>query len=491
MDHPEPNLGHLHLALSYVSNAWIPTNPRAVAAVRDGLRQGTYSGDPSLLLRDLKRDFGLFTFLLSRLATNNQSKHDPVSVIIEGLHDGRIAQLIAEGKFPLERRTLQTAADPLSSILIGQLNFAMISATSSECLAEANGFDGSYVFSCALLRQLGLSLVAWNYPHLFERAVFSRDSPDSLEVRLSQSLGFSPSLLAATLASQWGFSTELQQVVAPPDDSANISATAVTLRRICEVGEMLARACDPSQYPTAANDWEDARIEIARRLGPSGMANIYKRVSEQCLWYREELPHTFPILEREQPGWEEISDLTAIQGRKGRLTNRYLENCELALQRGLIEFYSGLSENAVSAAAIRTIATTLTKQAGFLRGCLYLADPTAKTLVPRYGLGELTIKGLQPIFYAGPKAENNIITAAFRARGPIVQEGVLSDNSPIALFTAPLGDEQRIGVLYCESASLLALPFRRPDQDRNRIIEKLQHHFSALREALCQALQLY
>ncbi|HPN73314.1 MAG TPA: HD domain-containing phosphohydrolase, partial [Candidatus Omnitrophota bacterium] len=73
--------------------------------------------------------------------------------------------------------------------------------------------NGEFGFLSALLRQLGITLVAWNYPAAFDRALKSVTSTQPLTTVLSSMLGFSPELLAASLVRQWGGSSELIYVV--------------------------------------------------------------------------------------------------------------------------------------------------------------------------------------------------------------------------------------------------------------------------------------
>src|SRR5262249_37415849 len=144
---------------------------------------------------------------------------------------------------------------------------SLLSASAAEILASKNAIDPEDGFSCGLLRQLGLTLIAWNYPRVYNRAMECITPNEGLDFQLQKVLGFSPSLLGLTFAQRWNLSDEILVALGDRKKRFSVSASERSdsgaqhvgemLSKICEVSEALARANDPEHYPTALRDWEE------------------------------------------------------------------------------------------------------------------------------------------------------------------------------------------------------------------------------------------
>jgi hypothetical protein len=204
---------HLERALRHVSDYWFPVNPVLLKKIKDGFLDGRYELDIDFLVEDLKADFSLFTYCLRELcrtAEAQENSPNPVSMMrnaglprlreILCVDQGKISRHATEGHHNSQLQCFETA---------------MISASAAELLAEANGIESELGFATALLRQLGRTLIAWNYPTVYRRALHGAREGEDLDLTLSQALGFSPVLLAATLLRQWkGLSPALRLAVA-------------------------------------------------------------------------------------------------------------------------------------------------------------------------------------------------------------------------------------------------------------------------------------
>ena len=489
------NLAHLRLACGYVTNTWFPANASVVTRVREGLSGESTPLSLKELIETLRGDFGLSTLLVARLRENARSRSltpaTPQAILSESFQNGELRRLFHEGELKFSRHSFDSSNSSLALHQLKQIRSAMVSSAGVELLAQASGLDPFQASTCALLRQLGLALIAWNYPHVFERASDEAKNRASIESRIDALLGFSPTLLGATVIGQWHLDPDVEAVIGGALRSrplADYRPEVLTMIKLCEVGEALARASDPLDQHEAQQDWEFARSEIERVLGDEGMYLVHERITELCRHYRTTLPNTFPMLEQSQPHWNVFS----ARPRSGIVRidpqrNEYLGLCDLTVQRALIELYSSLNATTVSAEAITTLAQKVVPQAGFARGCIYLADPVAHHLVPRYSFGDLVLRSLKPLPYGG---EETIFSTAFKSLGPIVQEGRLADGSPIVLITGPLGIVQRIGVLYLESMALPEVRFRRPELGETRLISLLVSHYKAIRETITDILNI-
>ena len=166
-----------------------------------------------------------------------------------------------------------------------RVQHAMISASTAETLAECEELPADLGFTSGVVRQLGLTLIAFNYPHVYARAVAKLADGVDLEQTLSKVLGFSPTMLGISLGRKWGLAPELQLAMGDTQrwtESDVVDDVAARLVKVCQVGEALARANDPEHYPSALSDWTTAENEITAYLGPGGMQKVRARIEHNC-----------------------------------------------------------------------------------------------------------------------------------------------------------------------------------------------------------------
>jgi hypothetical protein len=439
-------------ACRYVTDLWLPVNGKLLQVVQQRLNDNQYEDSLDKLVLDVKNDLGLFTFCIRKVAEllgeqGIECNDASPLLLFEKAGLEQLKEILAIDSNSLGRHRL-SEAEPLQ---IARFEEMMVAATASESLCEETQIDPDAGFTAAVFRQLGYALIAWNYPGLYEKAVNSLNSGESLEVAISRILGFSPMLLAARLGRSWGIPRTILQALEMPDpneeleaeDAALADAISRTLATICRVGETLARANNPDIYPSARADWREAKDEITKRLGPQGIRAIQERFNEHCYWYVDVAPEIFRTGMALAPA-ERIFSTVYSQCTSN---NQYLTNCSALMQEHLDCLYRALANSEGSTALMQMIAREVVPAAGFSGGRIFTADPALQLLVPQMALGSTTSKENHSVpFNQG----GDIVAIAFKNSTPLVQENFGSSQNLSTSIAGVIGASQRVGVLYLE-----------------------------------------
>lgn len=477
---------HLARALEKVSDSWFPVDPILFNKIKGGLESGVYDLDVSFLISELKTDFGLFTYCVRELLRMVREKKmflPAAASPMELLQNAGVEKLKNILNVPIEEISTFNFKE-LSDVQGARLQESMISATTAELLSEKQNVDPGVGYSAGLMRQLGITLIAWNYASVYKRVVSSLDGNISLDDALTRALGFSPKLLGVTIAKQWGLSPELRAAMGDNQAKSALKGEQAqatdnigsTLKKLCEIGEALARANDPEHYPTAKDDWHAARKEIERYLGPSGIRTIQDRVRENCEHYHSQAPDLFKAT-------VELAPESKIHHfNEGSLyrDNRYAQTLPEAAKEKFKRLYALVTPAAVSKAGVSYWAQEVATTTGFVRGCVFIINPDTMMLIPRLKVGDVKLEDFEPASYASAASGSDRILAAYRCNSPIVENTVSAAGTSICIITGLLGTTQKAGVLCLESSQgLLYDPLANP-----------LNYFKALSQALCDCLNL-
>lgn len=473
----------LDRACEHVNRLWFPVNPELLRKVQSSLREGRYDFDVQFLLQDLKSDFALLTFCMRELSSILHK--EGVSVVhCQTLRDvfdaagiSRIKRVLEVQAHQISRHTPRTMTEDQAAILSG----ALVSAGTAELLSEKADQNPETAFSAALLRQLGLTLIAWNYPSVFQRAIQSSRDGGSLDLALSDVLGFSPLLLAASVVRTWNIPAVLKyavggaETVGAADGSLQSLAAegGAALETLCRVGEALARANDPERYPSAAREWSEVRVEIEQRLGQEGLRMIQERITDYAKEYAAVQPTLFAKTTHLNPEYQ----IKSYVEKHLFKNNPYVNQCAPELKKKLRDLYADMIPGQVERDLVGTLIKHIVPFAGFQAGCVYTFDPGASALIPRLKFGDIEARPLRGAGQDTRTGGYHPVLTAFDCSAPITGA---HDEREIWYIAGALGQRQRIGVLYLE------LPKASVNQkDVNQML-----HFKAIRQALQDCLNL-
>ena len=468
----------LRLACSHVLNGWMPLDPERLSAMRAGVESGEYVSDRTRLLEEARGDPSLFLFCVRRLAeilarsseAPQQGWH-PTRIFLDA-PDSAVKQLFEQPTGNPSRHRLQNT----TKLQAERLVHGVLSSAVASAFAERHQVEPDLAYSAALLRNLGTTLIAYNYPRIYERVVGKVERPEDLDGALSNILGFSPSLLAVTLVNSWNLRPEIRAVVGDthvePLLDPDSQAVAQNLERVCKIGEALARASSPAHFPQAAAGWENAAAEIRRALGQNLFQELQRKLADSLQSYLKAAPEVFQLPELLTPAAE-----TSRSGLAALEANKYVQYCPPAMRDKFVQLYSQLQVGTIEKSNIDFLVQELIIPAGFPRGCVYLVEPDTLTLMPRLAIGNTRLSGYRPVIYNTFNGESNPVVAAFRSPVPLLNESDSVSGSSIA---ASLGHAQRAGVLFLEISPQLL-----NDSNANPMV-----YFKALREAFNACLGL-
>jgi len=476
----------LQRAAAYVSDMWFPANPLLLSKLQTAVQTDYFFSDIDSLITEIEGDYSLFFYCLKELTKLLQdegivlpSTATPREMLkLAGVE--RLRQILSVSERNLSRHSFMAMSAEQKS----RIEEAIISASATQVLAKTSELSPELGFSAALLRQLGYTLIAWNYPEAYQRAKNLVRQGLSLDVAVSKLLGFSPTMLAMTLSQKWGLYPGLQEAFDEQQEAAaqedaqsamEAQAGAHVLVQLCKIGEALARANDPENYPTARRDWETAKTEIFTRLGPQGLTAIQEAVTENCQSYVTAAPALFRggfILDPE-------IRIAAFERSQPIKRNPYVERCRAFLKRRFYELYELIANQTSSEDLVRVLTQEIIPAAGFSGGIIYTIDPTTQMLMPQLKLGQLRLRKPAPLEIPPGKAPHDPVPAAWVGDEIICKTNIVQGDTVLAYFAGSYGYSQRYGVLYLEMPQLIV----------NGSEEHQLVHFKALCLALTDCLE--
>lgn len=439
-----------------IYRGWIPISGEALEHIRSGLEQGVYDLDIDFFTNDLKSDFGLFAYCLREsprfLDQNERKVFNHPRELFQAVGVENLKKLLNVAEKEISCFSLRDCQTPQAA----RFQELAISASTSELLAETKNIDPIMGYTSTCLRQLGVTLIAWNYPEVYAEAVERAKAGEDVNAVLTISLGFAPSLLGIALVRQWNLGPGIRSTLGDRraldslqrGEDHEALQTANTLAKICEVGETLARASNPKQYPSAQEDWSRVKSRIQLALGEDGMKLIRNRVKENCLYYMNIAPEIFrPALEEDPEERQHVERIGKLSDR-----NRYVRYCAPDTHQLFRSIYEKLDKNPDDR---RDIVSQLIKevvpQVGFARGCIYLLETESMSLTPRLKIGKEPLSLYRNYHALSVSLQRtNPVTAAYHCNAPIVESHFALTHLSEASIASVLGQRERVGVLYLE-----------------------------------------
>lgn len=454
-------LRRLKEAVRYVSRTWLPVNVKNLQLVQSKVEQGHYANQRNEFINDLKADFSLLAFCLRKLETvitPEQVQQNPIDTL-RNLEIEQLKSLLSspDGEISIHR------LEDMKEIQAHRIKHSLISCGAAEVLARKTSIDPDFAYTCAMMRQLGFLLVAWNYPTSFQKAVAAvTASGNDIETELAKIVGFNTAHLGFEVTLNWNKSADFkralgwkvseaaqQQVpnVATAIEAASKRHEAQTIGRYCELGEKLAKVSNKEHYPNAVTEWKEAEKELNGLIGASGIKIIAENVSGLCRNYSSFAVEIFS---------KEIApDITVKKANTEFITkliesNVFLPRCPEALQKEFKEVYNKIVPGEVSSQAVSQLVTYLIPAAGFVRGCIFLMDPATAQLVPRVRIGDSASRAYKPVSCSASGEKSNPISEAFHCSAPLKQEKAFLLSDVVSHVSGKFGNNSKSGVLFLE-----------------------------------------
>lgn len=462
----DANSRRIDRALHHVSKPWFPMNPDVLKRVREGLEQGIYEADFDVLLEELKGDFALFTFVVKELSQRAVVSEQSSSIIgnpIKLLRWGgtsAIKEILAEQQKLPSIHSLHWS-EPFQ---VQRLRETAIIASTASVLSEKNNLDPELGFSRGVIRQMGLNLIAWNYPSVYTKVLSNLTADNNLDDELAKELGFTPALLGTRLLRP---DRATNPALQDTDDTSWASYDA-----LCEIGEVVARAENPEQYPAAERDWQKAQSILKDTLGANAIEAIRERTVQTSKNYQKSIPEVFGNISSFDPEQQIQKHKRATRA----IDERLLKYCSDTVQKSLRDLYAEMSEDSVNKGLVGKLLKQVVPDAGFTGGCVFVVDPTSLSLKPRTLIGKVQMRQIVNVaLEPGDPA-----VSALSNSQQVIKSGATPDNAPLTGIYSALGGRRKIGVFYLELPQKVATP----------ISEGTLGVYNVIKKALSDALLL-
>ncbi|MCO6432510.1 MAG: hypothetical protein J5J00_16775 [Deltaproteobacteria bacterium] len=475
---PSGSKRRLKQALEYVTRQWFPLNRNVFTTIQSNLSRNFYNGSHDALLSDMRSDFALYSYCLKKIKDMGLQEENPVDAIRNLSFEELTKILMAPGS--------EISKHDVASAEKGQalrLKCTVLSFSTAHMLAQSRQADSDLAYTCALVRQLGLNLIAWNYPSVYARAMsMVRAGTSTFDEALTDSLGFSP----VELADEVIFGSAVHPLIrkasglaaVPEEEQQNCSgAVSPDIVDICEISDAFAQLHDPEHHPHISRHFETIITQIDLDLGPGGAQKIMGTVNERYGPYITYIPEVFRA---DNPLENTLAKVSAEYTNKLFEQNTYAQRCPEKIKKQFIEVYKHVTKGQISSMGIGLLVNSIIPLSGFTKGCVYLLDNKQMTLMPKLRIGSSPLSRYKPVSATTSGSDSGILMEALYASMPIKQQNVVLFGDLVSPMIGPLGSKEPIGVLYLEMSPQLQA------KDSQEILNL----FRAIRHALNDCLNV-
>ncbi len=441
----------LREAVKYVSRAWLPVNQVTLKHAISMLKgEGV---DRQNVLNEIKTDLALYSFLLKRLgglSAEGEWEALPPHEIFLRLSAEQCLDLFSVQQSEFSVHDLAN----VKNVQLSQVRRTLISCSTAEILASKTEIDPDLAFGCAIARQLGPLLVAWNYQSSVIRAQQASESgATTFDAELQKLLGFTPEALGFELITSWCKSPAFLQGIGlkAMAEGLPMHGEALTQGRevlkFCKIGESLAKVSEPDLYPNAMRDWLVVGKDLDRVLGARGPELIKSRIDQLFPHYVDLAPQLF----NKDISPEKLAKQSNLEFcRKLLNENQYINKCKPELKKLFASVYEKVLQHEASMAAVSDLVANVIPKTGFINGCIYLLDSKKMILVPRLKIGENNLTAYKPVSCSCGGEKAHPVSEAFHCSFPFRQERVILNGEIVSHITGKFGSNDKIGVLHLE-----------------------------------------
>lgn len=485
----------LEKATELVTKLWFPFNRSILSSVKSRLESEDFYAIRDEIVGELEKDLSLFLLCLKELVSmlgargmalpgDEMGAHEFFSHVTREEFEIAISQV---SKFRCHQRL-----DAASKFQKHKLVEMYISGVAVKTISEKLIGNGSAAvsrelnYSSVLLRQLGATLIAWNYPQIYEKVATARHSPDSFDEALRSALGFSPMMLGFSVAQSWNLPPIYLRIIGGDEGfkesgvrenfSEREKKLADSVVHICEIGEALSRAMNPELFSTSVLDLDKASKYIQKVIGEQGVKEILNETKKQLRFNQFSsldslIDESTNLLVKKVSSTKFSSSLVA--------RNTYLDAVPDDLREAVLDLYGEMTSEGSVQMYTAAFAKKIIPASAFSNVIIYLNDPFKQVLFPSLIIGNP--KALTPslVTMSGAPSSYNMISAGFGLKTPLREDRVIGENEEIVMLATALGADPAIGVFYAEANPL-----------SSNFPINIMRYFKAIKFLLCDCLRL-
>lgn len=430
--------------LATLAQGWMPVNPQLLNEIQAKLKDGAYRRDRELLVGDIKQDPGLFVQSVRKMAQLPEvpaGDLNPLQVL-RSLEDEKLTLLLGTPESQLSPHRFHD----LSKSQALRAQQTLLNTQAAQAIAGKVQVSADDAFTAATFRELGLSLIAWNYPSIYARALGTfRTKGSSIDTQLKTMLGLSPAEIGLKFANDGGLSSgikaALKNAASGAMPSGEPASGAMALPWVCDAAELFAQSRDPDHYPQAREQWEQARSKMPVAFDDSLVQQVEANVAEALSHSYSKTPSvfvsTFAKQHCDQPETEASERVVHSNG--------YVLRCPEHIRASFEEVYRNLELGKISLDAVRLLVDTVVPKTGFVRGCLFLLDQNNGKLKPALRIGDRVLDA-----YAAMSDTNGVIESSLYSSVPFKKFGYGLDGEETAYICGSINNKAYPGVLFME-----------------------------------------
>ena len=439
--HPHVGLSKAKSPVDHLSSGWIPINQKAVKLLQQRIRDGEFKDNRSALVQEMKKDIGLIAYIF-KYASEEENFVDNPMKLLEAAPLDEIDRIMSSLEDLVHGNSFSSSLKPQSL----RLRHSLISCATAEALAEKQGINPDLAFSVAMIRQLGLALVAWNYPRIYAKALQSiATSGEDIETVLHKGLGFSPRQLASQITLN-NPSPDLKLALGLTQSEIDVPTIGKRLAVITSLSEAFAEMNDPEHYPLITRKWKSITQGITDILGARGMGILQSKISAVAENYAD-LPYLSLEADLSIEKNLEVANrrFAELQFNDNSSATKIPED----IQQRLLRVYSFIRPNEISPESLQLLIMECIPAAGFKRGCVFLTNVTNE-LIPRLRIGDRTLEEYRSIPSISVVSSDNPIMEALQAQVPIKRDSTVMFGERVSSVSGIIGNAMKSGVLYLE-----------------------------------------
>lgn len=426
-----------------IRDNWLPISSEALRIIKKRLHHGQYSKDRDQLIDDIKSDPGLFLYVTRALATSTTSTTEELNPLstIRSLQDSELNELldVPPSKISGHRLTRMSKQQAL------RLQYSLLTAHTAAELAKQSPTSADDAFASSMLRQIGLDLLAWNFPTQYEGAVRKqRLEQVDLDQTLEELLGVSPTTIGKHFAEEWKLNNNIRNSLncaAVAADEPQAPDETLNMNEILELAELHAQSKDEENYP-------DATTTLAERS--------YKYMGTiDCTVFERTEQKVYDVITNNVPDNHVIDSLPLIaslslksSNRARRLfaSNSHIQKCTPDVQQLFEEAYKQINDQEYSYDALKALGEIVVPMLGFPRGCVYLQQGSDLALNPMFTFGDENLD----YYWNLLTTHRTEIFCALNSTIPLRHQTHGINNRTTTQICGNLDNFSRPGVLYLE-----------------------------------------
>lgn len=472
----------LEKATNLVCTHWFPFNHETLDRALNiiGEASGDEESDKENCLDLLKTDSSLYLLCLKELQANFTRIRTRDSKFTSSLVDKVSIPELRNALDKVSKFRTHHILTEASESQTKRLTEILVSATAVCELSDSYHVSKELSYSSAILRQLGYTLIAWNYPKIYQKITERQLSKFQLDNEVRKYLGFSPSMLAMSVIERFGLDKEYEFLFTKISDhlkkNTDLKAGAAqifsAINKICDVGEALARASNPELYLTAKDDLKYAEEEITSAIGTDGVRSIFLKVTSIAESSNKEIikDNFSNIVEFDLSKSIEVTNYN----RALRERNSYLDSLPSDVHEEVLRLYNRLEPGVRNKDNIKFFTNKIIPNTIFYSLTVYLVDPVEQILYPSLVIGRSRFQKPKS-FSIKSYGEKNLLVSALHLNSPIREEFRVGDNS-YNIIVSGIGDPV-IGAFQVEFENL-GYP------------SEIMSYFKAIRNVFCDCLMI-